>query len=121
MTLEPDVTRTVMLGVLTSIIDGATDEAEQKALVSGVVSAYGVPQTDVELLVQRLTSSYLKEGLNKKPVTVVRRGASAMRRLSGRSRWQALNVCKQVAGASGGVDDGETLFIEELVDVIKSW
>ena len=116
---ESDTVRIIQLATLSALVDGEASKAEIEALVAATTERCEIEASDVETLATKMLDRYASKQLARDPVSLVRHGKNAMRRLSGRKQKLALEIATLVAAASPGGDAAETKFLRQLERVAR--
>lgn len=117
---DNDAVRVIQLAVLSALVDGQASAEEIEAIADGVSNHFAIERTAVKTLAGKMVERYVSKKLTSNPISVLRHGKNAMRRLSGRNRQIAVGVAKQVAAASPGGEAHEAKFLRELVRVARA-
>lgn len=112
--MKAQIVHLTQLAVLTSLVDGEASPEELETIAKAVSEKHEATREEIKALAERMVARYTAEGLARKPVQLVRRGQQSLRILSGPLRRDALRIARQVASATGGTDEGEATFLEEL-------
>lgn len=114
--MQQSVVAVTQLAVLAALVDGKADTAELDTLATAISGGMeGATRDEVRGLADRMVTRYTDEKLAGQPVLIVRRGERALKMLRGPQRRFALQVARQVAEASDGVDASEAAFLDQLV------
>lgn len=111
-----DTVRILQLAALSAVVDGQASEQEINAISSLVAEKCDKEEADIKHMAESMIAYYSKD---KSPVLCVRRGRNAMSRLSGRNKKLAIDISKQVAEASDGVNEAEANFLKQLASFAK--
>ena len=117
---ESDTVRIIQLATLSALVDGQASDAEIDVLVTATSERCAIEADDARALATKMIERYASKQLAADPVSLVRHGKNAMRRLSGRQRKLALEIATQVAAASPGGEAAETKFLRQLERVARA-
>lgn len=106
-----DTVRILQLAALSSVIDGQATEQEVSMMATLVAKKCDQDATHMRAMAEHMVTFY---GKNSNPIFYVRQGKKALNRLSGRNKKLAMDISKQVAEASDGVNDAEANFLKQL-------
>ena len=110
---DPAVVRTTQLAALAAIVDGEATAAEIDTIGTEVAQAFDVSAEDIKTLATKLVESHKSKNVAGRPITAARHGGRALKALSGRNKWRAIQIANKVI-AQGGTDANESSFINEL-------
>lgn len=111
-----DTVRILQLAALSSVVDGQASEQEINTISSLVAEKCDKNEATIKDMAEKMITYYSKD---KSPVSCVRLGRNAMSRLSGRNKKLAMDISKQVAKASDGVNEAEANFLKQLASFAK--
>ena len=117
--MNTDVVNVTQLAVLASLVDGQASQQEIDTIAKSVSERFDISEADIKTLAEKLVATHTKKNLNRHPVAIVRLGVRSLQNLTGRNKRIAMQIAKDVAEASDGVDANEAMFLQELASFAK--
>lgn len=117
---DGDAVRILQLAVLSALVDGQASAEEIDAIAAGVSKYCEMERENAKTLATQMINRYVSLKLSSDPISIIRHGKNAMRRLSGRNRRIAMDIATQVAAATPGGEASELKFLRQLAHIARA-